>query len=372
MNNDKLQNRIFWLDAARVCAVLCISLNHAVNRAFNPYNQMEEFLNSSLQMQIVKAVLTTCSWLGVPLFLMITGTLFLKRNINSVEDIRKFYKRNVITTLIAAMMWLLFGYLFITLYIDGTIGKALTSVSGYFFHLIHTVLFFNTTSFASLWYMAMIIPLYTILPVLTVYINKFSISGLKIPVLIILMYGFIVPTLNKYLLLFEVGVTLDFWPSYYKIVTPFLIFVLAGYYISLEKLARFSNVYIFFGFTLSFFVTVSCQLEGYSRPYDLTTSYDSLGILITSFFLFEIFRRYAEQIHKLRSCVIFISNRAFGIYMLHIFIIETIRKWISDYNIRHSVQLLLFWIVSVSLSVLIIWILEKNSWCKKNLLLIKD
>lgn len=133
MKNYKAQNRIFWLDVARVCAVFFIALNHTVNRTFNQYNQIEEYINSSFLMQIVKAMLTSCSWLGVPLFLMITGVLFLKRSINSEEDIKKFYNHNVIPTLVSVMVWLLIGYLFITLVINNGMGGVLLLLSVTFF-----------------------------------------------------------------------------------------------------------------------------------------------------------------------------------------------------------------------------------------------
>lgn len=237
--------------------------------------------------------------------------------------------------------------------------------------MIHTMLFFNTTSFASLWYMAMIIPLYTILPIITVYINKFPIESLKVPTLLVLAYGFVVPTINKYLLLFEAGWSLDFWFSYYKTITPFFIFILAGYYVWLGKMRKISNFGILAGFILSVLGTTLCQLYGYSQPYDLTMSYDSVGILCSSFLLFELFRRYSKKIQRFKNCIIYISQRAFGIYMIHIFIIEFIRKYIANYDVSHFAKVLLYWAGSIVFSLLIIRILENNRWCKK-LLLIKD
>jgi len=46
--SDKPQ-RIYWLDVARVVAIISISLNHAVNRSYDNYtDQMAEFISSPM------------------------------------------------------------------------------------------------------------------------------------------------------------------------------------------------------------------------------------------------------------------------------------------------------------------------------------
>ena len=75
------KNRIMWLDIARAIAIISITFNHAVNRSFNIYTgQFSEYLQIPAYLTIVKAVLYAFSRIGVPLFLMISGTLLLPRD----------------------------------------------------------------------------------------------------------------------------------------------------------------------------------------------------------------------------------------------------------------------------------------------------
>lgn len=78
MEKERGIDRIQWLDVARTMAIILISLNHAVNRAYAVYeNQAEEYLSIPMASTIFKTVVLVCSHIGVPLFLMITGALIL-------------------------------------------------------------------------------------------------------------------------------------------------------------------------------------------------------------------------------------------------------------------------------------------------------
>ena len=84
---EKSGGRQFYLDVARVLAILSISLNHAVNRSYDNFtNQMQEFLEISLASTILKTVVTVFSRVGVPLFLMISGALLLNKRIENGQE----------------------------------------------------------------------------------------------------------------------------------------------------------------------------------------------------------------------------------------------------------------------------------------------
>lgn len=98
--------RVYWLDLARAVVIISITLNHAVNRTYENYNgQMEEFLNSSMISMLLKTVTTVFSHLGVPLFLMISGALLLSKQIESWEDVKRFYQHNLLGLLITCEIW---------------------------------------------------------------------------------------------------------------------------------------------------------------------------------------------------------------------------------------------------------------------------
>ncbi len=80
MNTNKEDiNSERWLDCARTIAIVLVTFNHAVNRGFSsqPY---EEYLLRTHMITMIHAILNVMSRMGVPLFLMITGALLLKRD----------------------------------------------------------------------------------------------------------------------------------------------------------------------------------------------------------------------------------------------------------------------------------------------------
>ena len=106
--------RSYYLDIARTIAIISISLNHAVNRTYDNYfGQMEEFLESSYLSSLLKSVVTVFSHLGVPLFLMISGALLLHKRMETADDVKRFYRHNLLELFITAEIWYFIMYWFI-------------------------------------------------------------------------------------------------------------------------------------------------------------------------------------------------------------------------------------------------------------------
>lgn len=106
--------RSYYLDIARAIAIISISLNHAVNRTYDNYfGQMEEFLESSYLSSLLKSVVTVFSHLGVPLFLMISGALLLHKRMETADDVKRFYRHNLLELFITAEIWYFIMYWFV-------------------------------------------------------------------------------------------------------------------------------------------------------------------------------------------------------------------------------------------------------------------
>lgn len=92
-NNIRIQS----FDIARSFAIICVVLCHSIEFAYsNVY-----YLNLSENSQIFRIIFFTISRLGVPIFLFLTGALILKKQIESDDDILKFYKNNLLPLFIA-------------------------------------------------------------------------------------------------------------------------------------------------------------------------------------------------------------------------------------------------------------------------------
>ena len=113
--------RKFYLDLARTVAILSITLNHAVNRSYdNYYYPQAEFQVLALWDSAFKAIITVFSHIGVPLFLMISGALLFTKRMETGEDLKKFYRHNLLSLLITTEIWYVIIYFFMVLWDPST------------------------------------------------------------------------------------------------------------------------------------------------------------------------------------------------------------------------------------------------------------
>ena len=197
MNKKISDSRIFWLDVARCVAIISITLNHAVNRAYHVYEgQSAEFFSIPLGSTLFKTVVYVFSRIGVPLFLMIFGALLFNKEINNAEDIKKFYKHNLLSLLITSEIWMFIMYWVIYI-MEGHFRteSIFMSILG----LLETMFFVNQTTFHSMWYIPMILCIYLFLPFLIMIKNKVPKKIIMIPMAATLIYYYLIPTLNDIL-----------------------------------------------------------------------------------------------------------------------------------------------------------------------------
>lgn len=121
----------------------------------------------------------------------------------------------------------------------------------------------------------------------------------------------------------------------------------------------------------TFLLCCAYQLYAYSKPQNYLVSCCFPGILICAVFLFELFRRFSERLRLLRSWITCLSKISFGIYFVHIVIMESL-NWYADWSLRPAVRMAVLEIVSFGGSILMIWLLAKIPVCKKYLFMIKD
>ena len=200
MSSRTTSGRIFFLDAARAAAIVLVALNHAVNRAYDNYHgQMEEFYSRSLLSASVKASLTVASHLGVPLFLMITGSLLLGRSFSDREALKRFYLRNAGGILLTSEIWMgIMYWLHLSWYTPEAYEKPFPELlSG----MVKTLLFVDQVTFDSLWYIPMILALYLTIPVFAAAMETYSLRVFLVPSIVVFLAAMVIPNINSILTL---------------------------------------------------------------------------------------------------------------------------------------------------------------------------
>lgn len=370
------QKRMFYLDVARVIAIISITLNHAVNRSYQNYSgQMAEYLAIPMGSTLFKVLITVFSRIGVPLFLMITGVLIMNKKFEDAEDVKHFYKHNLLSLFITAEIWyfLMYWYLVLCSPNRPPLGEMdwLKNIDG----LFKTMLFQDQKTMGSMWYMPMILCVYTTLPFIVMV--KERLTGAKkrllyLPVVLVFIIGMVMPAVNDFFSL--LGWERLGSPLGEKYLTTFYyIYIIAGYWIGKGALSRLKTGTVALATAGSFLLCCGYQLWAYAQPANYLVGYHFPLLPVCAGFLFELLRRSADVVQKAQKPITYISRISFGIYFVHIVIMTTMVEMLDRYapGLYLPVRLILLEIVSVGLSVAIIWPLSKIKLFKKYLFLIK-
>lgn len=357
------EKRIHWLDAARSIAIISITFNHAVNRSFAVNEgQYIEFHSIPIYLTIIKTVIYAFSRIGVPVFVMISGTLLLPRN---YEDggARKFIKHNWLPLFITTELWLIIMFW----YRQISPGSVLLTegIWSCIIHFIMTLLFLNPVTMGSMWYMEMILCVYLMIPVLSIALKKLDFMFFLIPVGIVLFCSYILPDVNGILKTMGLQMTIETKLTSANVFSMYVILLLLGYYVAhKEALKKIKTSILMMGCAVSFIAFCIFQFWFYSREYDFVVGngYHSVFPMLVALFLFELLRRaeIGEGISKVSTGLARIS---FGIYFVHICIMEGLVIVNGYFGLRLTHFWLFLYLESISFigSVLIIKLLA----CRK-------
>lgn len=379
-DNSLASKRKYYLDVARVIAILSITLNHAVNRSYANYGgQMEEFYTIPLIATLFKTVITVFGRLGVPLFLMITGVLILNKRMETGEDIKRFYKHNLLGMFITVEIWYALIYWYFVLFSGENMVLETRGVFGAIVGMFETMLFQNQVTFGSMWYMPVILCLYTTLPFVIIVKDKLSESKLSaavfLPAIVVFVNNMVRPAVNT-LLYTQNQQTYTTALQLSDLFSYFYLYIFIGYFVGKGTFAKWNKWLVSSIAVGSFALCCAYQIYMYSTPLDYVIDYDFPLLPICAGAVFELVRRGAQGLKRIERPVTYLSRIAFGIYLLHIVIMTTLNCDTVDALMNYSawnpaVKLLFLEVVSVGGSIVLIALLSKVPLLKKYLFMIK-
>ncbi len=363
--------RILYLDAARCAAILLIALNHAVNRSWVNYGAVtEEFHSISLPSTILKALLTVASRYGVPLFLMITGALILRKRFETAEDVRRFYRHNWLSLLITSEIWFFLGFWFQVLVNPGNHMLAELGLGGTLRACLKTLLFLDQVRFDSMWYVPMILSVYLVLPIFAVLLRHTALRRVLIlPAALLLWTAMLLPVINDYRSMFGLNV-LSNYLYYSNFFSEYLLYILAGWWVAEGGLRKLTDRTVIGAALLCYLLCTALQFWCYSSS-DHLIDYDSPAILLSAIPVFELLRRYADRLRRWERPIAAVSRAAFALYLLHVFFLWGFHWYMYFTGWHRAAKLLFMLFAPLGLSGLIIWPLSKIPFCRKYLFLIK-
>lgn len=365
----KGRQRIYHLDVVRVVAIISISLNHAVNRTYaNKEGQAAEFLTIPLVSTVFKAFMAVFSRIGVPLFLMITGAIILNKKIEDAADVKRFYRHNLLDMLITAEIWYFIMYWAMALM---STEAPINSLGEAVWGMVKTMLFLDQRTLGSMWYMPMILCVYTTLPFAAMLVKKLPIKALMLPIALVFVHSMLVPAINNALLL-NGQTAMQSAIREADICSMYYIYIFAGYFVNNGGLRRLRTGVVAMITVAVYLVCCLYQLYAYKQPMDYQVYYDFPLLPLCAMGLFEMIRRGAGKIKGLAPGITYLSKISFGVYFVHIMLMEALDHFMSFRGWYRPVKMLFLELVCVGGSIVLITITAKIPLCKKRFFNIKD
>ena len=300
MNQSTLNHRILSFDVLRIIAAFAVILLHVSGERFYDCFPSDEWEIRNIYDSIVR-------W-GVPIFVMISGALFL--NQDKKISIKKIYSKSIIRIIYIFIFWS-FCYALYGSIIDNSFN----------------VLYFLKSLFAGplhLWFLKMLIGLYIAVPFLRAITKDKRLEEYFIFVAV--LTAFIIPSLITAIGLFNESAK-EMALKYYnvfgiKIASGYVGYFVLGHYLYTYQLSSALKKFIYpLGLLSVIFVIILTHWYSHYAGEPCSEFYDNLNI----FTLFESMTVFM-MINQLKvsanysSIIVRMSNLSLGIYLIHMLV----------------------------------------------------
>lgn len=355
------KNRIPQFDIARTLAILCVILCHSAETIYD-FNNVN---SSHLFSRLFLFTSFTAGRIGVPVFLFLSGALLLKKEINTDSDVFRFYRKNLLPLLYANAIWTVIYNLFLLL--SGRSNFVTRSF------VIRELLLLQKIPSPQMWYLPMIIGMYLGIPFLAKIVKTFSFKAL-FPVLVIgFLACFAIPFANLILRILAVDYQLTSFPDFSLFGGAYVIYILAGYYMTScrSRIQRHWPIYTVS--ILCFIFAVCIQITGYARGVPYNIWYDNPLLLISSAGLF-IYMDHMDETRlsqRMINITDFISRISFSIFFIHEIILYYVKIPVMNLNIISPLKVILLFLLTAAISAAVSLLFTKNRFISKYAILYK-
>ena len=298
--NHSDPHRILYLDCLRIFATIAVIFIHVSSQNWystkpsSPEWNIFNFYDSIVRF-------------GVPVFVMISGALFL--NTQKKISIRSLYQKNITRIITAFLFWSVLYVIYDHHNVTG-FEQVISKIIKGPYHM---------------WFLYMITGLYLITPLL-----KPIVRDRKLTIYFLLL---------SFILTFLVPAAANFFPvvaSVYKkasfhFTLGYTSYYVAGMYLNENeispKLEKFIYILSLIGFAATIIISaVIARSKG--EPYGYYSNY-SIFVMLESLGVFIFFKNHVGKInfsHRQKQMIYRISNYSFGIYLVHVMVLKTLKS----------------------------------------------
>lgn len=301
MNQQNSTGRIIYVDYLRVFATFAVIILH-----ISAQNWYTTDVNS-FEWQVFNFFDNIARW-GVPIFVMISGSLFLGREI----PLSKIYSKYIFRMVISFLVWSVIYAIFI----EGNVTHRLSVTIQGKYHM---------------WFILMIIGIYMCMP----FIKPIVETDIKIKYYLILafVFAYVVPEIitlmndfgNDLIIKGSVAIDSNINNMNMHIVLGYTCYFVLGYYINRIDLNKRQRAIIYvlgilgFMFTVVMDLIVALKTQTYCHNYYGNFTVNILFEAIAVFIWFK-YKKYNK--YQLNLFIQKLSKYSFGAYLVHILVIE--------------------------------------------------
>ena len=334
---EKKKERIVWIDFLRVIGVIGVILIHVVSNTVNTFGGL------SPNAHTFYVFIHYFSSFAVPLFVMISGMMFLGKHDLTFKDVFKKYllKILLIIFVIGAMM-ILMEEIFINK------DVSLDLIKRVFLRLI------EGDSWAHMWYLYLIFGLYLLTPIFTIITKNIKKNDYQVFLVILFILGIIIPSLNR---LFDIKIAFNMIG-----ISGYIFYYFYGYYLYKYDVPKKFKIVNYIVAILCILYTVyrAIHINTLDNVYDYKTLVPCMLASSTILLLKGTTVKNGDLINAIGVC-------SLGIYVTHQFFINIIYKVIKfDMIVNYPyICLILYFLIIFTCSFIVTYLLRKIKFVKK-------
>lgn len=353
-----MKKRVVYFDYLRVAAIMAVIVLHVTALYWSNYGGMNFTWN------VLNLFSGSTRW-GVPVLVMISGSLFLSREI----DTKRLYVKNISRLAVSFFVWSAFYAI-------------VMAVARYFLMndrsaTFQTLLSAMITGHYHMWFIPMIIGVYMCLPMIRAIVQ--SKEAAKTFLILSLALGCVIPQITRMSIDFVGG---DFGnlmqsiqtlcnTSKIHLVIGYPFYFILGYYLGNLDLSKKHRMYIYLLGLVSLASTVvltSLHTHRLNSPSQTYYENFRVNVLLVAVAIHTWVRYRSYNNTCINHFVSALSEYSFGAYLVHVFIIEVLKAIkLTGMPISPILSVPMLSIVTIVISFFCSWVLHKipfiNKWC---------
>ena len=329
-----MKKRIVWVDVLRLIGIIMVLTIHVVGNTINTFG-----LTGNAA--IVYKILSSISAAAIGLFVMISGMMFLGKNITYKDMFKKYIPKILIGIVVIGFIYSMMELVFTNKTFE------LSYIYDSFIKII------NMNTWAHMWYLYLVLALYLLTPVVKKLTDKLDKDKYKITLVIAALIGFtlslllnIHPVLNSFYILY--------WYVFYYIY---------GYFLYKFEIYSIYKIISYIGAIACIVYIIDVVLRTNALE---AVNYISIPVFFIASSLILLLKDRNFKDNKITKQITNIGLCSYGIYVIHQVFINIIYKVLKlDIIVSYPILLPVYMLVIFILSYGVIYTLRTNKLISK-------